>query len=326
MPEEKEKRLCGCGCGGTPKGGQYLPGHDARHKAAVFRAARLGDPVAKATITRKGWSTYTLTDYRETLRELSGRVVAFQKEDTAETRKAMRKSAKNAIAMLPAPKAKKAPKPKAKAKAKAKAKPKTKPKPESEPEPEPDPPSKIVLISASKMPLLDPRTALPVEIGGTVYPTPLHAYYSTMLDDPDHKKSVSDTKTTGWLKRKFGDIEPKEGWAPYGGMLFVLFQVMIQHPDARAQLLSIPAGTEKILWLNDDPVLGHANSKGENVVGRALLETRQDVDANAPEPVEHTKPEPLLISTSRDADPDEVIEDPVYEDIVDGPNLDEVEF
>ncbi len=24
---------CGCGCGGTPKGGRYLPGHDARLKA-----------------------------------------------------------------------------------------------------------------------------------------------------------------------------------------------------------------------------------------------------------------------------------------------------
>lgn len=37
-----EGRWCGCDCGGTPKRGRYLPGHDARHLARLVRDVRAG--------------------------------------------------------------------------------------------------------------------------------------------------------------------------------------------------------------------------------------------------------------------------------------------
>lgn len=33
QPEPNTEGKCGCACGGTPKGGRFLPGHDARLKA-----------------------------------------------------------------------------------------------------------------------------------------------------------------------------------------------------------------------------------------------------------------------------------------------------
>lgn len=45
---------CQCGCG-SPAKSTYLPGHDARHKSALVKAALLGDPDARATLEQKGW-------------------------------------------------------------------------------------------------------------------------------------------------------------------------------------------------------------------------------------------------------------------------------
>ena len=46
---------CVCGCGGTTKGGDFLPGHDARHKSALFREARAGNAEALAEIDQRNW-------------------------------------------------------------------------------------------------------------------------------------------------------------------------------------------------------------------------------------------------------------------------------
>lgn len=36
----KYPRPCGCGCGGTTKGGNYLPGHDAKHMSRILAEER----------------------------------------------------------------------------------------------------------------------------------------------------------------------------------------------------------------------------------------------------------------------------------------------
>jgi hypothetical protein len=46
---------CVCGCGGTTKGGAFLPGHDARHKSTLFREARAGNADALAEIDQRNW-------------------------------------------------------------------------------------------------------------------------------------------------------------------------------------------------------------------------------------------------------------------------------
>lgn len=39
-------RECTCGCGGTTKGGKFLPGHDARFKGALLKRVEDGDEAA----------------------------------------------------------------------------------------------------------------------------------------------------------------------------------------------------------------------------------------------------------------------------------------
>jgi len=49
--------FCGCGCG-SPVRARYLPGHDARHKSALVRAARSGDERARGELVRLGWGRF----------------------------------------------------------------------------------------------------------------------------------------------------------------------------------------------------------------------------------------------------------------------------
>ena len=54
-------RICLCGCGGQPKGGKFIPGHDARSKGQLLRAYRAnGEETAEARqiIIHLGWGRY----------------------------------------------------------------------------------------------------------------------------------------------------------------------------------------------------------------------------------------------------------------------------
>lgn len=60
-PQEKKPRVprpavgaCGC-CGEPTKGGQFLPGHDAKLKSRLREAAKGGDVGASAELERRGW-------------------------------------------------------------------------------------------------------------------------------------------------------------------------------------------------------------------------------------------------------------------------------
>lgn len=52
------KLLCHCGCGGSTKGGRYLPGHDAKHKAALVGDARKGSKRAANKLEKLGWAKF----------------------------------------------------------------------------------------------------------------------------------------------------------------------------------------------------------------------------------------------------------------------------
>jgi hypothetical protein len=48
---------CGCGCGGTARN-RYRPGHDARHKEGLIRAALARQVDAEARLVNLGWSKF----------------------------------------------------------------------------------------------------------------------------------------------------------------------------------------------------------------------------------------------------------------------------
>lgn len=53
-------RDCECGCGGTTRGGRFLPGHDAKLKGALLRQAFAegGNGAAMAELTRRDWAHF----------------------------------------------------------------------------------------------------------------------------------------------------------------------------------------------------------------------------------------------------------------------------
>jgi len=51
-----EPKSCECGCGKLAKGGsKFLPGHDAKLRSRLRKAAECGDAKAKAALSARGW-------------------------------------------------------------------------------------------------------------------------------------------------------------------------------------------------------------------------------------------------------------------------------
>jgi hypothetical protein len=51
-----QPRACGCGCSGMTKGGEFVAGHDARHKSNLIKEAKAGgNPGAVTELEQRGW-------------------------------------------------------------------------------------------------------------------------------------------------------------------------------------------------------------------------------------------------------------------------------
>ena len=48
-------RDCECGCGGTTRGGRFIPGHDAKLKSRLLKDMANGDTAAMEELERRGW-------------------------------------------------------------------------------------------------------------------------------------------------------------------------------------------------------------------------------------------------------------------------------
>ena len=53
-----DPKYCICNCGETTKGGDFLPGHDARYKSALITAAMGGNDEAAAILEARGWTKF----------------------------------------------------------------------------------------------------------------------------------------------------------------------------------------------------------------------------------------------------------------------------
>lgn len=58
--KDVEKPVCVCGCGDRTKGGQFIPGHDAKLKGRILRLARGGNAKeAKKIAASRNWALLT---------------------------------------------------------------------------------------------------------------------------------------------------------------------------------------------------------------------------------------------------------------------------
>jgi hypothetical protein len=80
---------CRCGCGGTTRGGQFLPGHDARLKAALVGMAKQtghsDQRSAAAELVARGWTkNYTPTQQAwDAIKQVGGAEALIAKQDAA---------------------------------------------------------------------------------------------------------------------------------------------------------------------------------------------------------------------------------------------------
>ena len=92
-----EPKECGCGCGELTRGGEFLPGHDARFRGQMLKAIDAGDESAIAKLLARPTLLHGATeaDLRERLgsetRKKEGQVArqaeAQAKRDAAKTKK-----------------------------------------------------------------------------------------------------------------------------------------------------------------------------------------------------------------------------------------------
>lgn len=52
-----ELKICECGCDATTKGGDFLPGHDAKLRGVLLSKYDGGDTEAGRALVRRGWAT-----------------------------------------------------------------------------------------------------------------------------------------------------------------------------------------------------------------------------------------------------------------------------
>lgn len=92
---ETHGQECHCGCKGTTGGGKYLPGHDAKHKSALVKAALGGDSRAEAVLADKGW-----TRFLDKAREVAARPKADPRVKRAEREQSDQERAQEKLARL----------------------------------------------------------------------------------------------------------------------------------------------------------------------------------------------------------------------------------
>ena len=124
----------------------------------------------------------------------------------------------------------------------------------------------------------------PVEIsmGGQVYPTLEHAYQASKTFDIDERMTVQYTPTPGKAKRMSSDLTVRKDWDSVKvSIMRHLLEQKFSKPQLRKMLLE--TGNKKIVEGNTwgDTFWGICKGKGENVLGKLLMEIREEIKHEA---------------------------------------------
>lgn len=128
----------------------------------------------------------------------------------------------------------------------------------------------------------------PIEFEGRIYPTAEHAYQAGKARRPEVRDWILAAPSPALLAMAahglyYWDVTP--GWSKmkFDRMKRILIAKFTQHDDLRALLLS--TGNKRLVESAtvDNPVnrlWGEVNGKGQNTLGRLLMEVRAELSAN----------------------------------------------
>jgi len=115
---------------------------------------------------------------------------------------------------------------------------------------------------------------------GRVWPTVEHAYQATKTEDENEREWVDACETAGQAKRMGRKLTIRDGWDEMKvDVMRDLLQLKFQAEPVRSWLLD--TGTAQLIEDNSwgDTFWGVCRGKGENHLGRLLMEVRQGLRA-----------------------------------------------
>jgi ribA/ribD-fused uncharacterized protein len=114
-----------------------------------------------------------------------------------------------------------------------------------------------------------------VEFEGDIYPSAEHAYQAAKTTDPDVRRMIRELSSPGKAKRTGKDIRIRPDWKNW--RTYYMHQILVAKfniPELREKLLS--TGNSVLIEGNNwnDTYWGICNGRGENHLGRILMEIR----------------------------------------------------
>lgn len=117
-----------------------------------------------------------------------------------------------------------------------------------------------------------------IEFDGVVYPSVEHAYVASKTTDELLRKQVLLCKTAGEAKQLGRSFEIRKDWdkAKLSFMRYFLHQKFTKNPELRSKLASTKGMTivEGNTW--GDTFWGVCNGKGQNHLGKILMDIRDN--------------------------------------------------
>lgn len=118
-----------------------------------------------------------------------------------------------------------------------------------------------------------------VPLEGHWYPSTEHAYQAAKTEDPKQRAEICNSATPGEAKRLGKELSLRSGWESLkiGYMRYLVWYKFMMYPDLGKLLTD--TGNEELIEGNTwgDTFWGVCNGKGENWLGRILMEVRDQV-------------------------------------------------
>jgi predicted NAD-dependent protein-ADP-ribosyltransferase YbiA (DUF1768 family) len=218
------------------KGGDFLPGHDARHKGNLIRLVKERGPGALDAgdeLVERKWKT------REWVTAAGEN--AEQKELPKQESGKASKEIKDQVTG----------------------------------DAEDDEPEAVAVVVFGNDSPLSPHADTPFSIDGVEWPSVTHYLLAMRLSNEQGREDVRTASNVGWAKRKFAKHQEGEGNENASFDLFdelrnATFAKMAFSAKAKKRLME--TADSPLGWDDKDPDLG---MYGDNLVGRALEEARQ---------------------------------------------------
>ena len=139
---------------------------------------------------------------------------------------------------------------------------------------------KIIREFQRKFRFLSNFYLVPIEYEGMIYPSVEHAYQSSKTDDPEERRHIAQMKNAGNVKKYAKKFQRSEDWENKKVRIMKeLVKQKFEVPYLRTWLDDTKGSIlqEGNLWRDEFWGVNLANGKGQNWLGKILMEIRDGI-------------------------------------------------